>query len=459
MSIFQLQAKDALARLGHYDALNCIQNLSWDAALNAENLQQLGDANYDAQTIMPEVTASFEARSTGALSSFLSRMIYTLNSGTGEYEGYLAGANMTGLNTQLIRETDLQFAVQDLIEAKKANEVFDRSTVIPRAHLSSFSLTANVDGTASENYQFEADLLEVYRTPLHDLISLPVVRTTASPTDTVELIGTAYEVEAGVLIPAADWKIAALFIDNVKVDVSMLEVTSGTGTGGADEINLSAAAVTAGYTIPLGARLALLVYAKTPGAFPTITYPTTARFVKADQIDIWLIDPVTTYNVGSVRTVEGHLDAAVNFNTIPFADSDLWLRVQNVDMSVNLNREALKELRKNDRGNSVYFRSATYPLNVTASLSALETDLNDWAKIQGKDLLGADATPDILDLADFENKEWMIIVRYYRQGTALQTVGILNAKVDGRGQNVAVQGRSEVSWNFTGSKIAIQGAA
>lgn len=458
MAIFQLQAKDAVARLGHYDALNCLQNLSWDVAMNAENLQQLGDQNYDAQMIQPEVTGSFEARSTGALSSFLSRMIYTLDTVTGEFEGYMAGNTMGGVNTQLIRETDLQFAVQDLIEAKRANEVFDRSTIIPRAHLSSFTISANTDGTASENFSFEADLLEVYRTPLHDLISIPVTREAGAPATTVVLPSTAYEVEAVAVEASADWKIQALFVDNVKIPAAMLEVTPGLGVT-PDEVNLSAAAVTAGYTIPLGARLALICSRKTPGAFPTITYPTAARFVKADQIDIWMVNPTTTYLVGGqTRTTEAHLNAGVNFNTIPFADADLWLRVQSVDFNVSLNREPLNELRKNDRGNSVYFRAAQYPLNITSSVSIMETDLNEWAKLQGKNLLGA-ATPDILNLADYENQEWMIVVRYYRNGTALQTVGLLNAKVDGRGTQVGVGGRSEVSYNFTGSKFAVQGAA
>jgi hypothetical protein len=455
---FQLQAKDAVARINHYDALNCIQNLSWDSAMNAENLQQLGDANYDAQTVQPEVTGSFEARTTGALSSFLSRMIYKLNASTGEFEGYLAGATMTGLNTQLIRETDLQFAVFDLIEAKKANEVFDRSTLIPRAHLSQVSVSARVDGTATESFSFEADLLEVYRTPLHDLISIPVKRTTATPTVSVDLPSNAYRVEDASTIAGAVYKIRYLLVDNVKIDVASLVVTAGTGAV-VDVVALSAGAQAAGLTIPLGARLALIVHRKTAGAFPVITYPTTARFVKADQTDIWLVDPATTYNVSAnTRTVEAHLNAAVNLNTIPFADADLWLRLQSVDLSIPLQRQPLQELRKNDRGNSVYFRSAQYPLAITASIASLETDLNDWAKLQGKELYAADATPDILNLADFEGREWMIIVRYYKQGTTIQTIALLNARVDGRGAQVAVGGNAGVSWNFTGSKIAIQGA-
>jgi hypothetical protein len=75
-------------------------------------------------------------------------------------------------------ESRLQFAVFDLIESKKADEVFDRSTLIPRAHLTSISISAKADGTASESYAFEGDILEIYRKPFHDLVSLAGTRTT-----------------------------------------------------------------------------------------------------------------------------------------------------------------------------------------------------------------------------------------------------------------------------------------
>lgn len=452
MAIFQLQAKDAVVRINQYDALNCVQSLNWDSAMNAEQHEQLGDANYTAQSNTPEVTGSFEVRSTGALSSFLSRMIYVTNSGTGEFEGPKGVAN-----TNLIRETDLQFAVFDLIESKKANEVFDRSTLIPRAHLSSFSLSARSDGSASESYSFEADLLEVYRKPYHDLVSVPVTRLSTALTTTVE-VPLAYEVdtEAAPLAPATH-RVWAMDIDGVRVPHTLLTVTAQINPA-KDQVALSAAAVTAGYSIPLGARVHLIMYRKTPGSMPVITYPTTARFVKADQINIWLLQPSQTFTVDAVTdTVENLLAAGKNLSDIPFTDADLWLRVQSLDIQVPLSREPLREIRKNDRGNSIYFRSVTFPLQISASVATIESDLNDWAKLQQKELYGADATPDILNLADFEGKTYIIATRYYKQGTALQTVALLDARLDSIGGSVATRSNASRSMSFTGSKIAVQG--
>jgi len=434
MAIFQLQAKDAVVRIGgSQEALNCVQSFNWDSNLNAEKLTALGDENYTAQTITPEVSASFEVQSTGSLSAFLARMVYDIDPVTGEFEP------PTGNNTRLFRERDLERAVCDLIESKKANEVFDRSTLIPRAYLKSVQISAKSDGVATEQYQFDADLLELFRAPKHDLVSVPVTRdTTGTPSTTVVVPG-AYDLSA--------WTIYCLDIDGDRVYASDLTVAG-------QEVTLNAAPIAAGRSVTLGSKLALVLYKTVPGTFPTITYPTTARFVKADHINIWLVNPTATFLVGGqTRTVEAHLAAGVDFNTIPFSDADLFLRVQSMDLNVDLGREALREIRKNDRGNPIFYRAAKYPLNITCDISAMERDASEWAKMQGK------SATDVLNLAGFENKEWMIVSRYFKGNVALQTVGLLNATVENPGSRVQVGGRAEMTWKLAGSKFAVQGAA
>jgi hypothetical protein len=446
--IFQIQAKDTLVRINQFDALNCVQNFNWDAAMNAENLTQLGDANYDAQTTEPEVSGSFEVRSTGSLCSMLSRMIYTLDGVTGEFEGPIGTAN-----TALIRETDLERAVFDFIEAKKANEVFDRSIVIPRAALTQFSVSAQADGTATESFSFEGDLLEVFRKGKQDVVSLSCVRDTAgTPTTTVIApVGFDLTTDAGAAT-ATQHVVYALDIDGRRVKAADLVVTT---DAGGDKVALSAGAIAKGITVPTGARVVVYAYKKLPGTVPTISYPTTARFVKGDKINIWLVSPASTFTVGAEvgKTVKQLITAGIDLNEIPFTDADLWLRLQSCDLSVDLAREALKEIRKNDRGNSTFYRAATYPLNCSVDISALERDHTEWAKLQGK----TDA--DVLDLAGFENKEWMVIARYYLGDDALQTVGILNARVDAPGARIQAAGRSEVTWRLAGSEFVAQGAA
>lgn len=447
MAIFQLQAKDEVCSINQFDALNCVQNFNWDVAMNAQNLSQLGDQNYTAQTITPEVTGSFEVYDSGVIASFLNRMIYSLDAGTQEFMGYRGISNAT-----LIRETDLERAVFDFIDKKKANEVFDRAKVMMRCHLATIAMSLKADGESSETYTFQADQTEIFRNSFRDFVSIPCTRTVATPDSSVD-VPAPFTVEAAVVDPTADYHIYALDIDGDRVMAADLVATSGTPY----TVALSAAKIAAGVTIPLGSKTSLMAYKKTPGAFPTITFPTSARFVKGDKIDIFLVDPTSTFTVsGATDTVPNLLTAGKDFNLVPFLQSDLLLRVQSLDLNIDLRREALKEIRRNDRGNSIFYRAATFPLQCTGQMSVFETDLNTWAKLQHKNAYGS-ATPDILNLADFENQEWMLIARYYKGTTVLQTVGFLNARVDNPGTKGAVNSRATESWNWTASQIAIQG--
>ena len=78
--------------------------------------------------------------------------------------------------------------------------------------------------------------------------------------------------------------------------------------------------------------------------------------------------------------------------------------------------------------------------------------MNFWQRTTGKN------ATDTLDLASFENKEWMIFLRsYLPNNTPLQTVGLLNGRVTAPKQSIAVNGRVEDSYVLVGSKLVIQG--
>jgi hypothetical protein len=443
--IFQIQARDSVFRIGpSLTAVSMIQNFSWDVTSNEERLEQLGDQNFFAITQMPEVSASFEVHSSGALSQVLSQLIYGINLVTGEYEA------PSGTNARLFRETDLERAVFDVVNCKKANEIFTRSEVLTRLHLDSISVSASADGMAKESYQASGDLVEIFRSPTHDVYVVPCTRLLGSPLTTVVLPAPfGPVVEAVTVNAAADFRLIAVDVNGdrfLPAEVTIAALSS--------NIVLTAGAIAAGRSFPLGAKISAIVHRKTAGSFPIVTYGSTARFVKAEKTDIFLVDPTSTYLVaGQTRTVRAHLAAGVDFNVIPFTLNERVLRAQSVDMQINLNREPLKQIARNDRGNSIYHRAATFPLDVTANVQLLETDLLMWQRITGAT---ANST---LDLASFENREWMLIMRYYLpNNTPVQTVGVLNARVTNPNMNIAVQGRVEQSFQFIGSEIAIQGA-
>ena len=436
--VFRIQSKDSVLRLNQYDAISCVQNFDWDPQFNPETFSQLGDIKYTAQAITPETSGSFEVQSTGSTVAMLKRMITQFNDATGEFEGYLA--QETPDNAGTIRETDLERAIFDLQDLKRPNEVFSRCTLLPRQQLSSLSIRADVNGAATETYSFEGDFAELYPDPYHDLISIPLTRSAGTP-ETVLDVPAAYEVEVegGTDEAIATHLVVALYIDDVVVPAANIvpnwttNVFDGTVT------------LTGGYTAPLGSRLSLIVYKNTPGPWPTITYPTTARFLKADKIDVWLVAP---------GTVDIAALADNTLNAQAFADADLVLRAQSLDINVDMRREPLRQLRNNNRGTSVYYRAATFPLAITANLQVLESNLKEWARLQGKDI----ETSDILNLRDFENQVWQLVMRAYKGNTVLQTTALLDARVEGMGRRIAVGGNAEVAWSFGGSALRIDGS-
>lgn len=442
--IFQIQAKDSVFRIGaNLGAVSMLQNFSWDVNSNEERMEQLGDANFVAITQMPEISCSFEAYSTGSLSSFLSQIVYGID-GAGEF------VSPAGTNARLFTETDLERAVFDIVNCKKANEVFTRAEVLSRLHLDSITISAKSDGVGTDSYQCSGDLVEIYKSPQHDVYAVPCIRKAASPTTTITMPAPfATLTEAVTVDAAATFRLYAIDVNGDRY--APADVTIATANA---DIVLTAGATAAGKTFPLGAKISIIVYRKIAGTFPSVVYGTTARFVKPEKTDIFLVDPTATYLAGGqTRTVAAHLAAAQDFNTIPFTLTDRILRCQSVDLSINLNREALKQLAKNDRGNAIFYRAATFPLKVDANVSMLETDLAMWQRVTGK------LSTDVLDLASFENKEWMLIIRnYLPNNTVVQTMGLLNARVVSPKMSIATKGRVEASFQFVGSKLAVQGA-
>jgi hypothetical protein len=434
--VLQVQSKDTVIKLGEYPAINAIQNFSWDPRFNEEYMMELGNSGFAGVTVTPEITASFELNATGSSVALLRRMINVTTAG--EYTGYKAGdPAAANPNTGMIKWTDLENAVVDIIEVKQPGADFTqgRSTLLPRAHLSSINIKADASGKASETYNFEGDLVRIFPTTKRDLVSVTVQR--IGGTEAIKQTAFTVDLAAwdSIAIDAsATWQIAFFMIDEVIVPTSAITV-GGAGTG--------LFSTTTAFPALAGQRLSLVLFKNAPGAFPTINYPTSARFIKSNNIDIFLV-PTTEVDL-STKTV-GQIQSQA------FAAGDRLLRVQSVDMTIDLRREALRQIAKSGTATTVYYRGANYPLNVTASVNVLETTMADHARLEGL----VEAT-DILDLDQFEGKIWQIVIRYYYNNAAIQTTAFIDATVTGRGTRMSVGGRGEIAWSFTGSQVVFDG--
>lgn len=449
-TIFQIQGKDSVVKLNWYPAMNSIQNFEWTPAFNEEYYKELGNEGYAAYSIQPDLTGSFDMTATGSTVAFLRRMILDYTS-DGEFIGYDAGDPAdSDHNTGTITGADLEMAVFELIESKQANMDFDRSTVLPRCFLSSVAMRADANGTASETYNFEGELSDVFLDPYHDVVSIPLTRASDTVLAIPDVPGTAAaykcEVSGGPDTGTADWMIAYLMIDEKQI----------TGVDLDADQTLDTITLLNGFEAPIGARLALVIYKKVAGTLPTLgAPPSNARFLRADDISIFLVNK-TDLDIYAEADLNGSAVTAV------LTEANTLLRAQTADLNIDLRREVLRQIKKSDSG-SIYYRAATYPLNITASVTMFESDLSDWARIQDKEFTGSEVATvidleKVLNLKDFESPEWQLVIRYYLDDEVVQTSALCDAKVSGRTYRISPDGRAEVTWNLTGSLIKISGS-
>ena len=446
MAIFQVQAKDVIYRIHDNPTLNGLSNFNWDPAFNEEFLEELGNAAYLATSVEPEVSGSFDQTDPGSVYALLSKMIQTLD-GSGGFTGYLFASGSP--NDGVVRSADLENAVFDLIGPIQTAGAWNRSEFFPRVFLSSLSFSADASGNASASYSWEGQLAEVYRADAtsvgHDIITKIATYTTAT---TYTLADTAFRMdsEAGEASVTATNPthlfIASLIDENVYGDSAISDIDDQTDSG-------PIIVTLTGVTIPVGARITVLVYDDVPSsAFPTVTSPVTPNFIRGNKVDMWLVAIATV-------DIDGLADGA--FSTQAFTDADQFLRVQSFDMNIDMRREALRQL-KLQTGSSIYYRSSTYPLQVTASATTFASDLDDWRRIVGAPTPVVDPFDDKLDIASFEGVTYQLVARYYNgSDVTIQTMGLLDATVVGMSYSTSTGGRTEVNWSFAGSNWRLEG--
>lgn len=447
--IFQLQSKDAVIKINHYASISGIQNFDWTSQFNEERIEELGNQEIIAQINTPEVSGSFEVLNAGNTVATLRRMI-TKTDASSRFLGYLAGQDTAEANyannVGTVRGVDLERAVFDMLECKRPNDVFSEATVIPRATLSQAQFSLDANGMARETYSFQGDIIRLFGAPRHDIFALPAIFISSTTARTPQGFKLS---DDDATAPADSYVIRYVMVDDRILPAAAIDSVAQDADPATEGDIITFAA---GSEIEDGQRISVLVYSKTPGSFPSIDYTTTARYIKADSVDIYLIERLNQNQVGD-NSLAKLADGSLVGNAVLTADERL-LRAQTADMTINLNREPLRQIAKSDTGNSTYYRSVQYPLDITASVNCLETDYADWGKLQGVDLSQAGA---FIDLAQFEGKTWQLVFQYYYNGTPVQTMALCNARVTGPGHRVGAGARAELNWQFAGSEWVVEG--
>jgi hypothetical protein len=330
-------------------------------------------------------------------------------------------------------ETDLEFMVFDLINSKQPGQTFQSAALVQSAQLTGITVRVDSTGSASETYTFEGTIQEEYYKPYHDIIAVPLTTLTS---------GTAQIPAAfSATINSGTYGILYVAKDNTRFFGSYSGPAVPGPVGAIFTTSTTIQVATALFTTsaPFD-RVVAYLYKLVPGTFPTVFYPTTARFVRGDRADVWIIQSGTSVSDGN-RT----------------------LRVQSVDINIPIRRMKLTEIRRNNDLNTIYYRATDYPIQISATATINEVDLQQWATLQNKTLnQSAPTTPidsnNVQDLVDFSGLR--IVVRYYLAGndvTPLCEINVNNCFVTGWGERQRIGTHSERTLSITGSQLNIIG--
>lgn len=495
----QVLSADKLLHLNDFPLMGQVQNFDWAPAFNAEDIFELGRDTKVASALELETSGSFEVLSIGGTAGILARMIMRRNPGTQAFLGYkfdetivsgtfASGTTTTGTTTGLVAsalvgmtlyitggtaageskvitantttvitvasafstalsvtsvfrvsggnnfytftQSDLRECVFDMIENTKSDQTnWDRSTVLPRCFLTTVGGRADAAGSANETFNFAGDFVVTAPFPYHAIRAIPATRTTAS---TVTL--------ADITVTGTTHALAYLYVDEKR-----LRTTVGDGTyaslGAAGLITLT------GYTVSATQRLSAIVWDNTA---PTQVYPAVASVDRATS---------SFFTRGYMADV--YIAPADPTNP---TQNEKWLRVQNIDWSIDMRVDALRQIAYSSAGTSVYARLPQVPFTVSSNVSVFESDLADWKAVlnptyKAFGATGTDFYNETYDWAPLSMKDSFAVVVQYRTkaGTLLQTWRFTDMRVDGYSQRVNVGGRSEVQWTLKGTAFSLLG--
>lgn len=259
---------------------------------------------------------------------------------------------------------DMEYARSDIyvLIAPQVGGDIVRSQYIENAFVTSVNLAYSVDGNFTESYSLAADNKTWF---LNDAAEIGTKTVTA-------VAGIGDEVEATVVVNEATklWKALAVYNkDGVKVPDD--EWTQAEPTGNTIVVEIESDLVSAGEDVTIR-------FAGNGGASVWTPNTTDQPALRKGQIEIFLLS--------DVQHTGGDITSAVEVKQ---------LRLQNVSFDASLDREDLPEL-----GSSRFYdRPMNFPLNINVSLELIDSDLNMFAKLVGKDASSANE----LRIDDFRN--------------------------------------------------------
>jgi len=234
---------------------------------------------------------------------------------------------------------------------------------------------------------------------LTNFIGLPVV-ITAGP----GVGGPAREIVAASNVLAGDYNNGTLTLGgadwaSISLSEDLDQVSTASGVFVADACSVTAEYVGSDIEVAVSGSLESSTIAAVVGSEITLAAPLSDVADDGGQV---LVSAEPTVN-----------------STMRIGDYELSLRLQSVDISADLSREALKELGHLDP----YARPLTLPIEFTVAMETTAGDLELFAKFAGKENKYKAGTLTDLDLADLLAKDNMVLVAQIYQQTDKEAGG------------------------------------
>jgi hypothetical protein len=385
--------------------LKRVQTLSSTTDFTEEKLLELANKGVAEIVDQAAVSATLECNDYGDTATFAAVC------GQGIY-------NSSRTNDYVIDDNSFDNAVTDISAKISSNDsTLERSVWIGGAYLTSITLSYSVDGIATETYDFEG---EHKRWFLNTYKNMNVYKADFSDSSTILVSGTDISGETPVLITQDTLVVA---------DVNAGDGITDNFTGGNTEYTTDTGTVFAS-----GERFRVLTYAA-GASFPSLaSTPSGLGGLRRGMIDIYLWDT----SAGS---------------------EERSLRVQSVDISIDLSREEKVELGTD----KAYFRQLTRPIDVSVSLDLNDTDLEVYSKLSGNEVTYDANTLNTISADDF-NKTNRLLVKLYKDenshviGNLMKFIQINSMSVASEEESITVGEDGTVSLTMTADNFMISGS-
>jgi hypothetical protein len=433
--ILQILGSDKALRLGDNSLLNLVSSFDWAPAFNAQDIFEMGNTVKLDTALEIETSGSFDMSSVGMTAGMLARM-KVVRDGSGNFTGFLYDSGGAGgKNAYSLTQDDLAEMRFDLIMHEKTDQVhFNRSLYLPSLFLTGFSGKLDTQGMGTETFNFAGQFVTGFPAPFHDIRSVYGTYTSATT-------ATLYD----TTVSSTTYTLAFLNVDGRPITTKPGDPTFAT-LGAAGVVTIT---TTEGYTIPVGAYITACVYKTIPGT----TFPTTspsARFQTS-----------TSQPISYIKGYQGNAYIAPASASGPLA-SELWLRVQSIDYSVDLKVDTLRQIAQNLQGSSIYARVPTFPISISCNATCVESDWADWKKLltQNKTFAGTgNVHSNTFDFAPANMaSQFAVVIDYFTKGGAkIQNWQFLDMRPEGYGSRQSIGGKGEITWSLRGTSFALTG--